>query len=444
MRVFSFGLSAWGFLGKAGVLGLLILPIACCAEPPGDAPAAPSTRAEADADGPLASPEPDWPQWNGPWRNGISAEKGLLTAWPEAGPKLVWKIGSLGRGWSSPIVVRDRLYITGDVEDDLVIFAFNLGGKPLWKVKNGRSWKRSYPGARACCAYSEGKLYHMNAFGRVVCLEAETGKQLWAVDVLERFQGKNITWAMSECLLVDGARVIVTPGGEKALMAALDKQSGRTVWTTEPLHGDRASHSAPALFCHAGQRIIANCSSSHGFAVDAATGKLLWTVPLRSPYGVNIATPVYGAGRIFYVTPYVCGTCYQLQPGAGGPQPEKAWDTTLDTCTGTALLLDGLLYGSGYKKHKSWLCLDWKTGKIRHEFKGLTTSAAVCADGRLYCLAEDGQVALLRPTPERFELDGQFRLFSERVSDAWAHPVLLHGRLYLRYHDTLWCYDVKL
>ena len=276
------------------------------------------TAAELDADGPIASPEPDWPQWNGPRRDGISREKGLLPTWPEAGPKLAWKIGNLGRGWSSPIIVRDRLYITGDVDDDLVIFAFDLDGKPLWKAKNGRSWTGSYPGARACCAYSEGKLYHMNAHGRVVCLEADTGKELWAVDVLERFQGQNITWAMSECLLVDGARVIVTPGGEKALMAALDKQSGRTVWTTEPLHEDRASHCSPLLFRHAGQRIIANCSSAHGFAVDADTGKLLWTVPLRSPYGVNVATPVYGAGRIFYVTPYVYGTCYQLQPGDGG------------------------------------------------------------------------------------------------------------------------------
>jgi outer membrane protein assembly factor BamB len=330
------------------------------------------------------------------------------------------------------------------VDDDLLIFAFDLTGKPLWKAKNGHSWTGSYHGARACCAYSEGKLYHMNAHGRVVCLEADTGKELWAVNVLERFHGQNITWAMSECLLVDGARVIVTPGGEKALMAALDKQNGRTVWTTEPLSKDRTSHSSPLLFRYVGKKIIANCSSAHGFAVDADTGKLLWTVPLKSPCGVNVATPVYGASRIFYTTPYVYGACYQLQSSEKGPQPEKVWDTTLDTCTGTVLFMDGLLYGSGYKKHKSWLCLDWKSGQTRYELKDLTTGSAVYADGRLYCLAEDGRVALLRPTPERFEIDGQFRLLPGRVSDAWAHPVLLHGRLYLRYHDTLWCYEVTV
>jgi outer membrane protein assembly factor BamB len=316
LRVFSFGIPSLGFLGKAGMFGLLMLPIACDAEPPADAPPVPSTHAEANADGPVASPESDWPQWNGPRRDGIARERDLLTTWPDGGPTLTWKIGNLGRGWSSPIIVRDRLYITGDVDDDLVIFALDFTGRLLWKAKNGRSWTGSYPGARACCAYSEGKLYHMNAHGRVACLEAATGKELWAVDVLERFHGQNITWAMSECLLVDGSRVLVTPGGEKALMAALDKESGRTVWTSEPLPEDRASHSSPLLFRHAGRRIVANCTSAHGFGVDADTGTLLWTVPLRSPYGVNVATPVFGAARVFYTTPYVCGTCYALRPGA--------------------------------------------------------------------------------------------------------------------------------
>jgi outer membrane protein assembly factor BamB len=144
------------------------------------------------------------------------------------------------------------------------------------------------------------------------------------------------------------------------------------------------------------------------------------------------------------VTPYIFGACYDLRSGEAGPQPERAWSTTLDTCTGTVLLVDGLLYGSGYEKHKSWLCLDWQSGRIRYELKDLTTGAAVYADGRLYCLAEDGRVALLRPAAEQFEVAGRFRLVPEKVRDAWAHPVLLHGRLYLRYHDTLWCYDVGI
>jgi len=266
---------------------------------------------------------------------------------------------------------------------------------------------------------------------------------LIASDVLEKFRARNITWAISECLLVDGPRLIVTPGGEKALMAALDKTSGRTIWSTEPLGGDRATHSSPILLRHAGRRLLANCSSRHGFGVDADTGKLQWTVPLENQYGVNVATPIYGADSIFYVTAYFYGACYRLRAGAKAVEAERLWTTSLDTVTGSGVLVDGALYASGYRKSKSWFCLDWKTGQVRCEQKGLTTGAAIWADGRLYCLAEDGRVALLRPTADALEITGQFRLVPDRKSDAWAHPVLLHGRLYLRYHDALWCYDVR-
>jgi outer membrane protein assembly factor BamB len=355
---------------------------------------------------------------------------------------LVWKVDSLGRGWSSPIIVRDRLYVTGDVDDELRLYAFDLDGQPIWRSTNGRAWTGSYPGARGCCAYSEGKLYHLNAHGRVACLDAAGGKEQWSCDLRERFQTPKIRWGLSECPLVDRTRVIVTPSGGKALIVALDKNNGQTEWATPPLADDPPTYSSTILFRHAGRRVLANCTAEHGFGVDADTGELLWTIPLRNRFGTTPTRPVYGDGRVFYVTAYTGGSCWELRPDDGGFQVEKAWETTLDTCTGTVLLKDGRLYGSGYREHKSWLCLDWTTGQVRYESDALPTSAAVYAQGRLYCLAEDGQVALLKPTDEQFELAGQFRLPLEKARDAWAHPVLLDGRLYLRYHDSLWCYDV--
>jgi outer membrane protein assembly factor BamB len=395
-------------------------------------------------DGLIASPEPDWPQWRGPRRDGISDEKGLLSSWPQEGPKLLWKIDGLGTGWSSPIIVGERLYITGDVGNDLVIYAFDRDGNIQWKVKNGQFWKGPYPGARACCAYSEGRLYHMNAHGRVACLDAASGDELWAVDIMERFAAKNITWALSECLLVDGPRLIVTPGGRKALMAALDKRTGRTIWTTEPLGDDQTSHSSPILFRFAGRRLIANCSSAHGFGVDADTGELLWTVPLKNPHGVNTATPIYGSGRVYYVTPYAeNGRAYRLLTGDQGISADHVWTHPLDTVTGGGVLVDGTLFSAGYRKPKHWFAVDWQTGRTKVELKDLVTGSAIYADGRLYCLDERGTVALLKPEPNDLKIVGQFRLSSKRLRDAWAHPVLLDGRLYLRYHNTLWCYDVK-
>lgn len=401
--------------------------------------------AEVIPDGLIASSEPGWPQWRGLRRDGISDETGLLQSWPEGGPVQLWKFEGLELGWSSPIIVEDRIYITGDIGDDLVLFALDHEGKVQWRAKNGAAWKGSYPGSRACAAYSEGRLYLLNAHGRLACYDAANGNEIWAVDILKRFNAENITWAISECLLIDGANVIVTPGGKKALMAALDKITGETVWTTPPMKDEQASYSSPILFAHAGRRLIANCSSQHGLGVDADTGELLWTVPLSNRYQVNSSTPLYGAGGVFYVTSYAeDGRLYRLDAEGSGIAARHAWTVPIDTVTGAGILVDGVLYISGYQKAKWWFAFDWETGKTKYEHKDLTTGAAIYADNRLYVQDERGQVALLKPTPQGFETMGQFQLTDRRARDAWAHPVLLDGRLYLRFHDTLWCYDVKL
>lgn len=394
--------------------------------------------------GSLCRAESDWPQWRGPNRNGISAETGLLGEWPGDGPRLAWKVGNLGRGWSSPIVVGKQIYITGDVGDDLVVWAFDLDGAVRWRTTHGKAWTGSYPGARACCVYSDGRLYLMNAHGRVACLDAASGRELWALDVLDRFQARNITWGMSECLLVDGPRLIITPGGEKGLMAALDKQNGLVVWTTEPLSRDRATYSSPILFFYAGRRLLANCSSGHGFGVDADSGKLLWTVPLRNRYDVNVSSPLFGDGCLFYVTAdEPGGTLYRLRAEDQGVVADQLWHTALDTCTGGGLMIDGRLYGSGYRKVKTWLTIDWHSGRTVQELPGLAPGSAVYAEGRLYGLSEEGRAVLLKPIADGLEIVGQIPLVQEKVRDAWAHPVLVRGRLYLRYHETLWCYDVR-
>ena len=398
--------------------------------------------AAGEPDGMIASPEPDWPQFRGPRRDGIAAERGLLQTWPGVGPKLAWKIDGLGQGWSSPIVVGQRLYITGDVGDDLVIYAFDRQGRLQWKATNGRSWTGSYPGARSSCTYAGGRLYHANAHGRLACLDAATGKELWNVNFLDRFAGRNITWALSESPVVDGRHAIVTPGGKKALMAALDIDTGQTLWTTEPLE-DKATHASPILFQFQGRRLLASCSSEHGFGVDAQTGKRLWVVPLKNPHGVNASSPVYGDGRIFYFTAYIPGVQYRLVADGSDLRAERAWSCPLDTVTGGAILHGDTLYAAGYRNPKWWFGFDWQTGEVRGELKDVTTSSACYADGRLYCLAEDGSAVLLKPERGKLEIAGRFRISPKRLGDAWAHPVVFDGRLYLRYHDALWCYEVR-
>ena len=416
----------------------------------------------------VASKEPGWPQFRGPRRDGICTETGLLQSWPEGGPKQVWSASGLGRGYCSPIISRGRLYITGDVGDDLMIFAFDLAGKLKWKTTNGRSWRRSHRGSRASCTLADGRLYHMNAHGRAACLDPADGSELWAVDVLERFAAKNIQWGISDCLLVDDKHVYVTPGGPKTLMAALDKRTGATVWTSEPLRferthrfggrelkppvpdTDKAGYASPILFELGGRRLLAGCSARHLFCVDAVSGKLLWTHPVWARWEVIGAIPVLWRDALFFTVPDSWGgRLFRIHASPHAVRLEELWETPLDNCHGALVAVDGRLYGAGYHRFRHWACVDAATGKVLYAKRDLAKGSALYADGRLYALAENGLMTLLKPTDAGFESCGQFWLVQprpprkRRPRDVWPHPVVHHRRLYLRYHDTLRCYDVS-
>ncbi len=392
----------------------------------------------------VASKEPGWPQWRGPRRDGISGEVGLLPSWPEGGPRLVWKSEDLGRGYSAAIVSGGSIFITGDVGEDLVITALDLEGRIRWKAPNGRAWTGEYPGARASCLLDEGRLYHLNAHGRVACLDAKTGRELWAADVLERFEGRVIAWGMSEGLLVDGPRLIVTPGGKKGAIAALDKKTGETAWASEPIEGNSAGYGSPILFEMGGRRHLVTCSSRHVFGVDADTGGRLWKRIRPSEYLALCFTPVLSGDGVYVTTPGKNGgTFYRLAVGKEGTRVDVGWDTRVDTLHGGTVLVDGVLYGSGHVGFKGWAALDAATGETRYAVRDLPSGAAVFADGRLYCQTERGEAVLVRPGPGGFEVAGRFPLVPERKQDAWAHPVLSDGRLYLRCDGTLFSFDIR-
>ncbi|MBI3857646.1 MAG: PQQ-like beta-propeller repeat protein [Planctomycetes bacterium] len=385
----------------------------------------------------IPSKEPGWPQWRGPRRDGVSDEKGLLQAWPEGGPKLLWKSGDLGRGWSSPIVTGGSIYLTGDVGEELHVFALDLDGKPKWKAVNGKAWTGQYPGARGSCAFDDGRIYHLNSQGRAACLDAATGREQWAVDVLQRFEGTLILWGLAECLLVDGPRLIVTPGGRKAAMAALDKKTGATVWSSEPIEKNDAGYASPILFELGGRRHLVNYSSRQVFGVDADTGRLLWKRPRPSEYIALCFTPVFCGDGVFITTPGKNGgTRYRI----GAADAEVLWDNKLDTVQGGAVLFEGTIYGAGYEGFKGWAGIDPATGRPAHSMKDFASGSLIAADGRLYCFSERGEMALFKPG---FEPAGRFALPDDVRKDAWAHPVICDGRLYLRYHETLYCYDLR-
>jgi len=412
----------------------------------------------------IRSKESGWPQFHGPARDGVSTETGLLKQWPKEGPELLWKASELGFGYSSPIITDDAIYITGDVDDKLVIFAFDFDGSLIWKTTNGKAWGRPWPGARATCTYYKGHLYHENAHGRVAALDPQTGEELWATNILEQFDGENIKWALSECLLIDDGKVYVTPGGNKAFMAALDAETGQTVWQSPPLEFtrthvfggkeldesitdfDKAGYASPILFSMGDRKIIARTSGRHVVCLDAASGEILWKQQLYARYEVIGAIPVLADGNILFAAPDDFGnTMFKLNMENNKLTVKKIWHTPLDNCHSSMVYADGFLFGSGYRKLKDWVCIT-STGEIKYSKDDLVKGSCIFADGRLYALAENGDFELLKPTDSGFETVGSLKLTEnnkKKRKDVWAHPVICNGRLYLRDHDNFWCYDIK-
>lgn len=395
----------------------------------------------------LSSSEPDWPQWRGPRRDAISGETGLLDAWPEGGPKLLWKTTGMGKGWCSPIVVGERMYIVGDVGGELKIFAMGLDGKVKWRVTNGKAWKKPFPGGRGSCCYSDGKIYQINGFGRLVCLDATDGKELWTVNILERFDAKQPFFGVSECLLIDGDNVIVTPAGKKAIIAALDKKTGKTVWAgkARPEDTETAGYSAPILvYWGRRKRILIASTSFRTFAADARTGKVLWTAKLPLTKNACSTIPVLCGDSVFITSTSIKEQfSSMLRISSGADKVSKTWTEQFRTTCGSSVQVAGDLYMASERGVKGFLRIDAKTGKVKAKLPDPIDASMVWADGKLFVLSATGKAMLLKTTSDGFKELGSFAIVEGKKKDAWTHPVLLNGRLYLRYHDTLFCYDVK-
>ncbi len=233
----------------------------------------------------------DWPQFRGPRRDGKSLETGLLKKWPSGGPKLLWTVQGLGKGYSQAVVANERVYVTGMVEKTGYVSAFDLAGEVKWKKPYGKEWTKTYPGSRCTPTVDKGFIYIITSLGELVCMDANTGEKEWHFNVLEKFKGGTGRFGLVESLLIDKEKVICTVGGPDATIVAVDKKTGAIVWKTPGLK-DKAAYCSPLLIEHGGRRLIVTMTSHHVIGVAADSGKLLWKYPCKNPYGQNPNTSV--------------------------------------------------------------------------------------------------------------------------------------------------------
>lgn len=391
----------------------------------------------------------DWPQWRGPDRDGISKETGLLKQWPAEGPPLVWKATGLGSGYSSVAVVGERIYTTGDRADANYVVALNRAdGKVIWSAKLGAKsgapgWG-GFAGPRATPTVDGNLVFAVDQWGEMACFDTAAGKEIWRKNFVTDFGGARPEWGFSESPLVEGDRVLVTPGGSKGAIVALDKKTGALVWQSREFT-DAAHYSSLIVVNWGGARQVIQLTADSVAGVAVADGKLLWRAVRKGRTAV-IPTPLFDAGLVYVTSGYGVGcNLFKVSAAAGKFSVAKVYENkVLQNHHGGVIKVGDYVYG--HSDGRGWICQDFKTGEAKWQEKSkLGKGSIVFADGRFYLRQEDkqGTVALIEASPEGYKELGRFDQPDRSNKNSWPHPVVAGGKLYLRDQDILLCYDVK-
>jgi outer membrane protein assembly factor BamB len=398
----------------------------------------------------------EWPQWRGPNRDGLSAETGLLSRWPEKGPRVLWRTPIKG-GYASPVVANGRVYVFDrDGSQERLVCLDAASGKEQWTYRYdfdaGKiSGFNSYgAGPRATPTIHDGRVYTVGATGLMHCLEAEpagaTPKVFWQHDLLAEFRAPMPQWGIACSPLVEDNLVIVQPGGSDASIVAFDRLSGEVVWKAL---SDNAGYSSPVAATAAGVRQVI-CFTGKGLAgLRAADGEQLWYFPWSTPYDCNVATPIVAGDYVFISSDYSTGCALlHLVPEGEGVKVERIWvrsNKLMRNQFSTCVLLNGHLYGFDVVGHGgtgTLKCADLRTAQEKWAAsRELPKGCLLAADGHLLVLGENGELALVEATPDEFRLKGRVQVLNG--SECWAPPALAGGRLYLRDHREIVCLDLK-
>lgn len=390
--------------------------------------------------------EPAWPTFRGAQRDDVSREKGLLQSWPESGPARVWLNQDVGLGYSGFSIVGDKLYTMGARGDTEFLLCLNASdGKELWATKVGSRLKNGWgDGPRSTPTVDGDFVYALGGTGTLVCAATADGATKWEKS-FGSLGGKSPNWGYCESVLVDGDRVVCTPGGKDGAIVALNKADGATLWQSKDLT-DGAQYASIVPWEHAGGRQYVQLFMKTLAGVSATDGKVLWKTDFPGQTAV-IPTPITHDGHVYVAAGYGVG-CMLVKVSAENQAEVVYENKNMKNHHGGVILLDDHLYG--YSDGNGWVCQNFKSGEIVWSEKNKLGKGCVAyADGRLYLLDEKkGDVALIAASTKGWEEHGRFKLDPQTTQRSsrgaiWTHPVVCNGRLYLRDQELLSCYDVR-
>jgi outer membrane protein assembly factor BamB len=391
--------------------------------------------------GTAQTPAPaEWSQWRGPNRDGISAETGLLEEWPAGGPPLVWQGAGAGTGYSSFSTSGGRLYTIGARDDVEYVMAFDrASGRKLWETANGRRFRNDRGDGPRSTPTTEGPfVYAFGGTGELTCLDAETGRKVWAVNAVKQFGGVTPYWGYSESPLIVGDRIVFNAGGRRASIVAVNKTDGKVLWQQ---HGDEAGYSSPMLLRTGSLQQVVFFTASRGLAVDPRDGRLLWAYDRANNSTANIATPVVKGNKVFFSSDYGTGAALVDVRAAGNfaTANEVYFTREMRNHHASSVLVGTHLYGFN---SSILTAMAFDSGTVAWRNRSVGKGSLIYADDRLYLYSENGVVGLADASPTEYRERGRFQLKIGN-SEAWSHPIIASGLLILRDQDRVYAYDVR-
>lgn len=391
--------------------------------------------------------ENSWPQHLGPARNGISAEKGLLDAWPAAGPKEVWRVDG-GVGMSGLAISGGRLFTLAQLEGQQGVVAHNAAtGAVIWRTAVAPAYENQMgDGPRATPTVADNTVFAFTGEGILVALSAPEGKILWSHNTLKELAGRPADYGMACSPLVVGKLVIVTVGAPNATVVAYDTKSGKLEWKAG---SDTTGYSSPALLKVGGREQVVVHSGSAVLGLEPKSGAVLWRYPYVTDFSCNIATPIAVDGNVFVSSGENHGcVLLALKPSGDSFDVSEVWSSqgpksVLRNEWQTSILLDGHLYGmdnvGGAGPITHLTCIDAGTGERVWQETRFGKGNFIAADGKLFMSSLRGELIVARAAPTGYDEIGR----STVVGSTRQAPALAGGLLYLRDNNEIVCFDVR-
>jgi outer membrane protein assembly factor BamB len=411
---------------------------------PGPAPAGPRVQdptAQA-ANAPAATQlrgSTYWTDFRGPGRLGHYDQAPILTTWPAEGLKRLWKQPS-GGGYASFTVAHDVAFTIEQRRGNEVVAAYDLStGRERWT----HSWAALFSealggdGPRATPVWDDGRLYALGATGELRCLDAANGRTIWRKNILEENGARNIQWGMAGSPLVLDRLVIVQPGGSDGRsIVAYDKRTGERAWSSQD---DKAAYVSAVLATVAGNPQVLTLTATRAIGLSPSDGTLLWEFPWATSNGINTVEPIQVApNRVFFSSGYDHGAALvELAAPAGAIQATAIWSNKrMKAKFNGPVLYEGHVYGLD---EGILACVDAATGDQRWKGGRYGYGQLLLASGHLVVLSEEGEVVLVRATPERLDERARFTAISGKT---WNYPAISDGVLLVRNEEEMAAFQI--